>query len=64
MSSAAFFGHREIDYCQYHDQISAVIEDLIVNRNVNVFYNGARGNFDSICAKIVCELKEKYPNVK
>ena len=29
-----------------------------------MFYNGARGNFDSICAKTVYELKRKYPHIK
>ncbi len=63
MSAAAFFGHRDIDYFQYADRIAKIVENLI-EQGVDVFYNGARGNFDSICAKTVYELKRKYPHIK
>lgn len=64
MSAAAFFGHRDKDYTQYSGAISKIIEALISDCGIDVFYNGARGNFDSVCAKAVYELKSKYSHVK
>ena len=37
---------------------------LIKNRGVTEFYSGCRGNFDKICADIVCELKDHYPHIR
>ena len=64
MSAAAFFGHRDIEYFQYCDKLAKIIENLILDHGVDVFYNGARGNFDIICAKTLHELKRKYPHIK
>ena len=63
MLSCAFFGHRSYDYRPYKDKIREVVEYLI-NKGVTEFYNGWRGRFDVICAQIVSELKEKYPQIK
>ncbi len=64
MSSVAFFGHRDFDYKLYREKIIDFICDLIENHGVIEFYNGFRGNFDILCAEIVCELKKKYLNLK
>lgn len=64
MVSVAFFGHRDYNYSPYKDKIQAIIVDLIENHGVRKFYNGFRGNFDRLCAKIVFELKKFYPTIK
>lgn len=64
MQSCAFFGHRNFNYEPHREQIKEIIVDLIENRGVTVFYNGYRGAFDGICAGIVGELREQYPNIK
>ena len=61
--SCAFFGHRNYDYKPYEDKIRECIVDLI-NRGVTDFYNGYRGAFDYLCARIVDDLKEEYPRIK
>ena len=64
MSSVAFFGHRDFDYKPIREKIIELICDLIENHGATEFYNGFRGNFDSLCAEIVFGLKEKYPAIK
>ena len=63
MSSCAFFGHANYDYQPYEEKIRDVVVDLI-NRGVTSFYNGYRGHFDVICARVVGELREQYPQIK
>lgn len=64
MSSIAFFGHGKFDYRPYREKIKALIIDLIDNHDATDFYNGFRGDFDCLCAEIVCELKNDYPSIK
>ena len=64
MASCAFFGHRSYDYSTYKEQIKKVVIDLIENKGVTEFYSGCRGDFDKICADIVCELKERNARIK
>ena len=64
MSSAAFFGHRDVNYSQYSESIEKIVEVVVRNCGVNLFYNGFRDNFDIICAKTVYKIKEKFPNIK
>lgn len=61
--SCAFFGHKNYDYTPYEDKIRERIVYLI-NRGVTEFYNGYRGRFDSMCARIVHDLKKQYPQIK
>lgn len=62
--SCAFFGHSShFDYSPYEDKIREHIVDLI-GRGVTTFYNGFKGNFDKLCARIVKKLKSEYPNIK
>lgn len=63
MSKVAFFGHRRYDYEKYTERIRGRIEEL-VEKGANEFYNGFRGDFDKICAKIVFGLKNDYPHIK
>ncbi len=63
--SCCFFGHRKISETpELVQRLKNAIEVLIVENGVTVFYFGSKSEFDSLCLKIVTELKEKYPNIK
>lgn len=64
MAMATFFGHRDKNYFGYRDKIQAIMKELIEKRDVRVFFNGFRGNFDKLCAEILFELKAIYPEIK
>ena len=64
MYSCVFFGHRDEDYFPYNEKIETILLDLIKDHEVDHFYSGYRGNFDKICAYIVWELKQRYPQIK
>ncbi|MBO5358890.1 MAG: DUF1273 family protein [Clostridia bacterium] len=60
-----FLGHREIKKTnELKKQLSAVIENLILNENINTFLFGSKSSFNSLCYKTVSEIKEKYLNIK
>ena len=60
-----FIGHRKIDLTkQLEEKTKKVIEDLIVNKNVATFLFGSKSEFDSLCHRLVSNLKEKYPHIK
>ena len=61
MKACAFFGHRRYGYEGCREIIKNSIVDLIENYGVTQFYSGGRGNFDNLCARLVYELKERYP---
>lgn len=61
--SCIFLGHRDCCYDPLREKIKAAIEDLICLHNTAQFYCGYRGNFDRLCACLVCELKIKYPHI-
>ena len=63
MLSCAFFGHRSYNYESYKEKLEETVVDLI-NRGVTEFYIGGRGFFDSLCARTVYKLKEKYPHIR
>jgi len=56
------FGHRNV-YQNIDAQLSAVLEDLIVNKGVDVFWTGGMGEFDGKFAGTVRGLKLKYPHI-
>ena len=63
--SCSFFGHRKLNISDsLIKKTILTIEDLIVNKGVLYFLFGSRSEFDSLCHKIVTELKIKYPNIK
>ena len=65
MKSCAFFGHGDLDYREYKEELENSIVDLIENYHVAQFYTGGRGAFDNFCAEIVAELRNKrYPHIK
>ena len=63
--TCCFFGHRTINETDLlRKELYNVIEDLITNKNVNTFLFGSKSEFDSLCLKVVTELREKYPHIK
>lgn len=64
--TACFTGHRDIDKREF-DKVSKILESVIENLiKMGVIYYGSGGaiGFDTLCAKIVVSLREKYPNIK
>ena len=64
MKICVFFGHAEMDYTAYKDDLEEIIIDMIEWEGVTQFYSGGRGKFDWICAEIVGNLRTKYPQIK
>ena len=59
--ACCFFGHRKIDETpELIERLSAEIEVLITEKDVNIFYFGSKSEFDVLCHKTVTDLKEKY----
>ena len=56
-----FIGHRKIDLTKELEEKSRnVIEDLIINKKVTTFLFGSKSEFDSLCHKIVTDLKDFF----
>lgn len=45
-------------------KVKKILESLISEKSVNVFYFGSKSEFDDLCYKVVTDLKEKYPHIK
>lgn len=64
MKSCCFTGHRYVKENQeLLNRLKISIEECI-NNGVTDFYSGGAIGWDTICAKIVLQLKEKYPYIK
>ena len=62
--SCCFFGHREINETdELRERVTAVIERLIKEDNVDTFLFGSKSRFDSLSLELVTELKQKYPHI-
>ena len=60
-----FISHRKIDLTkELEEKTRNVIENLIINKEVTTFLFGSKSEFDSLCHKIVTDLKGKYPYIK
>lgn len=59
------FGHWEIDEkeIEIEEKLKEAFIDLIEKKNVKTFFFGGFGNFDSLCYKVVTELKNKYTDL-
>ena len=64
MSSCAFFGHKDFDYTPYEESLRECIVNLIKNEGVTRFYSCGMGKFENMCARIVGQLRKKYPQVQ
>ena len=63
MSACTFFGHRD---CPYASKVKLrdVLIDLIENHNVDMFYVGHQGAFDSLVSGVLRELAQEHPHVQ
>ena len=62
MPACTFFGHRECpDTIKV--KLREVLIDLIANNNVDMFYVGNQGRFDSIVRGVLRNLKKEYPQI-
>ena len=57
-----FFGHRKCSE-EIEPALISTIEDLIENKNVDMFYVGNHGDFDRLVRKNLKILKEKYHHI-
>ncbi|MBQ3075919.1 MAG: hypothetical protein IJC26_07605 [Clostridia bacterium] len=64
-NTCCFFGHRNITETEeVKAKLNAIVEKLIVERQVDTFLFGSKSSFNSLCRETVNKLKEKYPHIK
>lgn len=62
MAACTFFGHR--DYNGSMDDLIIALRKLIVCKNVDVFYVGNQGNFDSVVLQSLRLLQKDFPHIR
>ena len=64
-NTCCFFGHRAIiESEELKSRLTEIIEKLIADEMVDTFLFGSKSDFDSLCLKLVTDIKEKYPHIK
>ena len=63
MSACTFFGHRDCP-SSIRGVLSAEIERLITEKDVDTFYVGTHGNFDRMAYAALVELRKRYQHIK
>lgn len=58
--TATFFGHKDTPK-EIEPTLRSTLIDLIENKNVNVFYVGNNGNFDTMVRRQLEALSQTYP---
>ncbi len=59
-----FFGHANLPInTEQQENLSQIIIDLIKNHNVDTFWVGDYGQFDSIASHTVKQLQKTYPKI-
>ena len=58
--TATFFGHKDTPK-KIEPTLRSTLIDLIENKNVNVFYVGNNGNFDTMVRRQLEDLSHTYP---
>ena len=61
--TACFFGHRDVTH-DIRAKLQFIIEQLITEKQINSFYVGHQGQFDSMVYSVLKELKVKYPHIR
>ena len=61
--TACFFGHRDVTH-DIRAKLQFIIEQLITEEQINSFYVGHQGQFDSMVRSVLKELKVKYPHIR
>lgn len=62
MAICTFFGHRDTPK-EIEPILRSTLIDLIENKNVDLFYVGNHGNFDSMIRKNIKLLRVDYPHI-
>lgn len=60
MVACTFFGHRDCPD-SLKSRLQSVVIDLITNHDVDMFYVGNQGGFDSLVRGILREIAQEYP---
>ena len=58
-----FFGHRDTPE-SVSIALETILRELITNGDVDTFYVGNHGNFDSMVRKMLKTLKNEYPQIR
>ena len=61
--TACFFGHRDVTH-DIRSKLQFIIEQLITEKQINTFYVGHQGQFDSMVYSVLKEMKVKYPHIR
>ena len=62
MANCTFFGHRDCPE-SIKPKLREVLVDLIMNRDVKMFYVGHQGQFDAYVHSELKQLKKEYPQI-
>ena len=62
MAACTFFGHRDCP-SSIKEELSAEIERLINEKDVNTFYVGTHGSFDRMAYAALVELRKLYQQI-
>ena len=63
LRTACFFGNRDVTH-DIRSKLQFIIEQLITEKQINSFYVGHQGQFDSMVYSVLKELKVKYPQIR
>lgn len=63
MSVCTFFGHRDCPD-SVRGKLREVVERLICEEGVDVFYVGSQGHFDAMVLGVLRELGREYPHIR
>ena len=62
--SCSFIGHRKIEITEeLKSRLYNLIDELISKHGVTEFLFGSRSEFNSLCHKIVTDLKKRHPHI-
>lgn len=63
--TCCFFGHRTINETEELKlKLVEIIKRLILDEKVDTFLFGSKSRFDSLCLRLVTEIKEVHPQIK